>query len=102
MRISDWSSYVCSSDLQFVGGHSWTVPIFLFRYHADVESYLWTFARDADSARQIFGRFGSDFIGLSLGDDGEVVRLIAGERSEVRRVGKACVSTCRYRRLPYP
>src|SRR3546814_2145883 len=63
---------------QFVGGHSWTVPIFLFRYHADVESYLWTFARDADRARQIFGRFGSDFIGLSLGDDGEVVRLKIG------------------------
>src|SRR3546814_10312100 len=93
MRISDWSSYVCSSDLQFVGGHSWTVPIFLFRYHADVESYLCTFARDADRARQIFGRFGSDFIGLSLGDDGEVVRLIAGEAKWRNRLTQSAVDT---------
>src|SRR3546814_5083137 len=78
---------------QFVGGHSWTVPIFLFRYHADVESYLWTFARDADRARQIFGRFGSDFIGLSLGDDGEVVRLIAGEAKWRNRRTQSAVDT---------
>src|SRR3546814_19035713 len=43
---------------QFVGGHSWTVPIFLFRYHADVESFLWTFARAAARARQNFGQVG--------------------------------------------
>src|SRR3546814_2673961 len=78
---------------QFVGGHSWTVPIFLFRYHADVESYLWTFSRDADRARQIFGRFGSDFIGLSLGDDGEVVRLIAGEAKWRNRLTQSAVDT---------
>jgi len=51
----------------------------LFRYHADVESYLWSLARDPARRRQIFGRFGSDFIGLSLGDDGVVARVIAGE-----------------------
>ena len=25
----------------FVGGHGWKVPIFLFRQHDDVEHYLW-------------------------------------------------------------
>jgi hypothetical protein len=26
----------------FVGAHPWRVPIFLFRYHADVEAYLFS------------------------------------------------------------
>lgn len=63
----------------FLGQHAWVVPIFLFRYHADVEAYLWTLNFDPDRKRQIFGRFGSDFIGVALSDTGEVVRVIAGE-----------------------
>lgn len=31
---------------QFIGAHWWTVPIFLFRYHAEVEVYLFELARD--------------------------------------------------------
>lgn len=77
----------------FVGGHVWTVPIFLFRFHADVESYLWTLARDADRERQIFGRFGSDFIGLSLDDHGEIVRLIAGEAKWRNRLTQSSADT---------
>jgi hypothetical protein len=77
----------------FVGGHTWIVPIFLFRFHADVESYLWTLARDPERERQIFGRFGSDFIGLSLDEDGEVVRLIAGEAKWRNRLTKSSVDT---------
>lgn len=77
----------------FVGAHSWTVPIFLFRFHADVESYLWTLARDPDRERQIFGRFGSDFIGVSLDDDGYVVRLIAGEAKWRSRLTQSAVDT---------
>jgi hypothetical protein len=63
----------------FVGNHKWTIPVFLFRYHADVERYLFDFARDPARTRNVFGRFGSDFLGLSLGEDGSVVRFIAGE-----------------------
>lgn len=63
----------------FVGGHQWQVPIFLFRCHADVEAYLWALARDPTRQREIFGRFGSDFIGLALGDGGEIMRVIVGE-----------------------
>ena len=63
----------------FVGGHTWRIPIFLFRYHADVEAYLWSLAREPEREREIFGRFGSDFIGLSLNGEGEVVRFVAGE-----------------------
>lgn len=68
-----------SQSYSFIGGHEWQVPIFLFRYHADVEAYLFSLARDTTRQRQVYGRFGSDFIGLSLGEDGSVIRLIAGE-----------------------
>jgi hypothetical protein len=64
---------------KFVGKHPWSVPIFLFRYHADVEVYLFDLARDPTQKREVWGRFGSDFIGLSFNKSGEVVRFIAGE-----------------------
>jgi len=64
---------------EFIGNHIWSIPVFLFRYHADVEKYLFDLARDDSRKRSVFGRFGSDFIGLSLDEDGEVVRFIAGE-----------------------
>lgn len=76
---------------EFVGGHEWRVPIFLFRQHADVEAYLWTLARDPGRTREIFGRFGSDFIGLSLNDAGEVVRFIAGEAKWRKSLTKSVV-----------
>ena len=63
----------------FVGDHEWIVPVFLFRYHEDVEAYMFDLARDPQRARQLLGRFGSDFIALSLDDDGSVARFIAGE-----------------------
>lgn len=63
----------------FVGGHDWIVPIFLFRYHADVEKYLFDLARDPEREREIFGRFGSDFLAISLDDDSYVARFVAGE-----------------------
>jgi len=63
----------------YVGDHVWSVPIFLFRYHSDVEKYLFDLSRDTERKRQVFGRFGSDFLGLCLNEDGDVVRFIAGE-----------------------
>src|SRR3546814_3366382 len=67
MRISDWSSDVCSSDLRSRGG------AFGFRIEVGRRSPLHCTA------------------------DGKV--LLA--RSEERRVGKECVSTCRSRWAPY-
>jgi hypothetical protein len=64
---------------EFVGGHPWRVPIFLFREHDDVEKYLWALRFDPARTREIYGRHGSDFIGISLNAQGEVVRVIAGE-----------------------
>src|SRR3546814_2842949 len=71
MRISDWSSDVCSSDL---AGHE-------LQHHEP--------GRHRDLDRRD-GRCGDR-------DD----RKRAQARSEERRVGKECVSTCRSRWSPY-
>jgi hypothetical protein len=63
----------------FVGEHEWAVPVFLFRNHETARDYLYKLARHPDKASQTFGRFGSDFIGLVINEDGEVTRFIAGE-----------------------
>src|SRR3546814_9138827 len=64
MRISDWSSDVCSSDLD------------LTIVHAKIDCQVWV-------------------------SFGKVVQNGRDFRSEERRVGKECVSTCRSRWSPY-
>src|SRR3546814_20352916 len=79
MRISDWSSDVCSSDLI------------------------------AEHGRQIEVVKRDDAGGRQLADEGEYLQLVLDievvcrfvERSDERRVGKECVSTCRSRWSPY-
>src|SRR3546814_11766500 len=97
MRISDWSSDVCSSDL--AGEPEWRGE----RFHFPVEDYL------AHQGRRFVERFDADrFLALSESIDlhdvePEQVRTpstLIG-RSEERRVGKECVSTCRSRWAPY-
>src|SRR3546814_17750265 len=91
MRISDWSSDVCSSDL----------PPFLH----DRDGVLRRLFRD----RGARGRARPDrdpFVrprGAAAPDRlsrGELCRQ-AGQRKEERRVGKECVSTCSTRWAPY-
>ena len=64
---------------EFVGKHDWSIPIFLFRYHAAAETYLYDLARDPEKTKQIFGRYGSDFLALNIASDGSVNRFISGE-----------------------
>src|SRR3546814_4799057 len=74
MRISDWSSDVCSSDL-----------------------------RDGASDA-VVGVAGADRAGVSQGGPRSATVSAgndAAHRSEERRVGKECVSTCRSRWSPY-
>src|SRR3546814_3365486 len=81
MRISDWSSDVCSSDLWGPG------------YVSDDYDY------DPES---VDGRLGEpmalNFVGRSRLSEG---RMLLYRRSEERRVGKECVRTCRSRWSPY-
>src|SRR3546814_21097758 len=92
MRISDWSSDVCSSDL----------PAFLRRAHL-LGSYrgeraariFLAAARQKIAAVVDDGNAAGGQLGNSGGDE------ILDSRSEERRVGKECVSTCRSRWSPY-
>src|SRR3546814_13994552 len=93
MRISDWSSDVCSSDLPTRGW--WTVCSAIPRRQmtSKVSS-----TRSLGQAKRIQARAvrlpGAAF-GLAR------VAFPARARSEERRVGKECVSTCRSRWSPY-
>ena len=64
---------------EFIGGHDWQIPIFLFREHDDVEKYLWDLRFDPERTREIYRRHSTDFVAISLNDEGEVDRVIAGE-----------------------
>src|SRR3546814_20263595 len=96
MRISDWSSDVCSSDLLGVGLRS---------TRGD---------RMRDAVAEVFGqqsqgdRLQRAVDGTDLGEDVDAVLVLvdhlcdsADLRSEERRVGKEFVSPCRSRWVPY-
>src|SRR3546814_19770020 len=110
MRISDWSSDVCSSDLDDVtlgakaaaagivsvdtslnttGGTSLDISAAGLTTSLNV-----TMANNEEDEVLTDLAIGGDTINTGVNDDG-------GSRSEERRVGKECVSTCRYRLSPY-
>src|SRR3546814_12606915 len=96
MRISDWSSDVCSSDLR-LGAVGAFVGAFLGRKLAHYPRFP-----DADgnwrqvTDSEMMERVSSGLSQLSHDDSRLHDEVKAGrERSEERRVGKECVSTCR-------
>src|SRR3546814_17818029 len=96
MRISDWSSDVCSSDLDVIykdhnielyyGCHytGRTTDLSTCDYKSDAKRAQWIEAEHIVPA---------SILGKEL--------PCWKERSEERRVGKECVSTCRSRWSPY-
>src|SRR3546814_15576405 len=93
MRISDWSSDVCSSDLGATGagaGAAGTGADSLVAGGA-VSVSVWANAAKDSAARTRLAAIGN----------GRVISCIRNlgwlERAEERRVGKECVSTCRSR-----
>src|SRR3546814_1121604 len=87
MRISDWSSDVCSSDLSVrVEGDRPTAREDRGAVHGGAEPEE-PGCHQRDLAEVLFGQG----IGIS----------VRQARSEERRVGKECVSTCRSRWSPY-
>src|SRR3546814_19811572 len=99
MRISDWSSDVCSSDLpdltlgagarrfeqtnDTAAIFSLSIPIPLFNNGRAALSQATAERQRADEQRR-------------------VTALDVDQRSEERRVGQECVGTCRYRWSTYP
>src|SRR3546814_12854838 len=97
MRISDWSSDVCSSDLLCVltqlrdrirSKEIWVVVADRYRNPDD------DLPKDFEIRRDAY------YSGLSLTPDAQAF-CASIRRSEERRVGKECVSTCRSRWSPY-
>src|SRR3546814_16329058 len=100
MRISDWSSDVCSSDLQQ-----------LLRHIATKKTAA------AEDCHQLVLHVRHALLHLSVGPKGSLAsgpmnlttalpRILSqfptnSDRSEERRVGTECVSTCRSRCAPY-
>src|SRR3546814_4983932 len=83
MRISDWSSDVCSSDLRRLFRRR-RLPL---HAHAVIPARG---RRGGMTSRQPF----PEMMGVAKAGT-------AADRSEERRVGKECVSTCRSRWSPY-
>src|SRR3546814_20771700 len=84
MRISDWSSDVCSSDLAARATIASQLP--------EGQDYFY------------LGRANTDLVSGRGSPTVELYRIpggLEGDSSEERRVGKECVSTCRSRWSPY-
>src|SRR3546814_15648370 len=104
MRISDWSSDVCSSDL----ATRWGRPLSGF------EAGIWLMMMWIFGAIITLGLLSFNLPRVRVAGDPTLPYLLAGVgypglllvtllfvRSEERSVGKACVSTCRPRWSPY-
>src|SRR3546814_8064823 len=96
MRISDWSSDVCSSDLQMIVRplrRIFAVGLFAREKQAGVAE-----APDFPDEAARFGFGVAGHIGFQPDD---IEPPSDERRSEERRVGQECVSTCRSRWAPY-
>src|SRR3546814_14944446 len=110
MRISDWSSDVCSSDLERAAGRENYGPGHVrllapeFPVHEIGEAAEEQAEGDAAGDEVMDAQPTELFLARHVEDaerdaDGPAVEGHA--RSEERRVGKECVSTCRSRWSPY-
>src|SRR3546814_18305487 len=105
MRISDWSSDVCSSDLRPLD--KFADQPFQIGTRDRLDEVLRTILVSGDEGQVHFrGLRGGklDLRLLSCFLQALKGQLVLGKvnRSEERRVGKECVSTCRSRWSPYP
>src|SRR3546814_13941045 len=93
MRISDWSSDVCSSDLAAAISER------------GAKDAIWpravTVALALELAVLVTLALGWHLAGDEADATAHYLYPLIGARSEERRVGKECVSTCRSRWSPY-
>src|SRR3546814_17855355 len=99
MRISDWSSDVCSSDLFPAFGVYMLAALFSILCHSAGLAEQGAMSNSSQATRLLSSADASRSV-ASLPSTLLKPRSKAS-RSEERRVGKECVSTCRYRWSPY-
>src|SRR3546814_20326478 len=92
MRISDWSSDVCSSDLQMDDGGWMNATASQIDYDQNRDTIV--FSGNALVKQPGRGSISGERIIYTMGT-GQV------QRSDERRVGNECVSTCRSRGSQY-
>src|SRR3546814_19537468 len=108
--MSDWSSDVCSSDLFLAAGID-VRSLFYFGESVLLPQFRWLgvghrFFDEREAAARSAGATGATFCAVDRDPDhparpSETRDLTPFWRSEERRVGKECVSTCRSRWTPY-
>src|SRR3546814_13877497 len=104
MRISDWSSDVCSSDL-LIKAYARHIAKGMEQGHGQLMTFA---AQILTLYPEMFpGPLGQSLAGRALMDGKwscdpiQIRDFAADKRSEERRVGKECVSTCRSRGSRY-
>src|SRR3546814_10990332 len=100
MRISDWSSDVCSSDL------SWLTAVAIMRVRVSVpppggKGEMKVMGAPPRLAAPAAAEHDTSAAAARIFFRTSIVFLVYRYRSEERRVGKECVSTCRSRWAPY-
>src|SRR3546814_12680662 len=100
MRISDWSSDVCSSDLEYMN-EIWISAAYEDLMTRTVDEVFHVLFQNRE-LMMVFNSYISGILGNACWDQAEDLdhSLLASNRSEERRVGKECVSTCRSRWSP--
>src|SRR3546814_14804147 len=98
MRISDWSSDVCSSDLVIISHDRWfldRIATHILAFEGDSQA-VWFEGNYQDYEADRHRRLGAE------ADQPHRIKYkpLTRGRSEERRVGKACVSTGRSRWSP--
>src|SRR3546814_18271607 len=107
MRISDWSSDVCSSDLPSLAGRSRTWPNEARTVWPGPRYFSMVFAFAGLSTTTTFIRCCFQTINFTKHGDGETGAaygtwaMPGSLGSEERRVGEECVSRCRSRGVRY-
>src|SRR3546814_13221219 len=97
MRISDWSSDVCSSDLdeqiavRIIGRNGARAAVDFRQRHAGIDQIAVGLGK---------AKFGLALAVIARNQDAQGI-VGKGIRSEERRVGKECVSTCSSRCSPH-
>src|SRR3546814_20145745 len=109
MRISDWSSDVCSSDLlvDFDDIDYFTHADLLYDLAGQMVKHLHSYLSEADALNVLDGQrktiameIHSQMMAHFYEEATEFEVQVSRGRSEGRRVGKECVSTCRSRWSP--